>query len=274
MPRIRPNETLEIDEILEDCRRCGAEVYCGEDMHPVPKLETAVKKMTPDPIDGFSETLNIDCTILLALVSDFSHAKVTKEPWFHTALQRQVEIEDSENLLPELLYPALGIHKMVCTEEAAHRMREIVDTIGTPSEKARTAVMMGDNTTKIQQQLVEELQEWSTYPVPSDWQLPISVVNQNADDCQDNLPPQARPVSKSMTSINQSVFLYGWASGQTTITSNRTVVKQIENDLEKFDDINDSVWPKIWLCPTARSLVGKEKRGEKKKERSQNLPVS
>ena len=270
LPRIRPNETAEIDEILDECRKCGADVYCGEDLQPVPEIETVIKDMTPDPIDGFSRTLNIDCTILLALVSDFSHAKVNKEPWFHTALQRQVEIEDSENLLPELLYPALGNHKMVCTQEAAHRMREIVDTIGTLSEKARTAVLMGDDATMSQQQLVEELQQWSTYPVPSDWQLPISVVAQNAGNCHSNLPPQAGLVTQNMTAINQSVFLYGWASGQTTITSNRTVVKQIENDLEKFDDLNESVWPKIWLCPTARSLVGKEKRGEKKRERAQN----
>ena len=147
---------------------------------------------------------------------------------------------------------------MVCTREAAHRMREIVDTIGTPSEKARTAVLMGDDATRSQQQLVKELQEWSTYLVPSDWQLPVTVVEQNADDCHSNLPPQARFVAKGMTAINQSVFLYGWAMGQTTITSNRTVVKQIETNLEKYDDLDDSVWPKIWLCPTARSLVGKE----------------
>lgn len=274
LPRMRPNETQEIDNILEDCRKCGAEVYCGEDLQPLPDFKSAMEGMAPDPVSSFSNTLNIDCTILLALVSEFSHAKVTKEPWFHTALQRQVEIEDGENLLPALLYPSLGSHKMVCTEEAAHRMREIVDTIGTPSEKARTAILMGDDTSKSQQQLAEEMQEWSTYPVPSHWQLPIHVVNQNANDCQTNLPAQASSVSESMTSINQSVFLYGWASGHTTITSNRTVVKQIENDLEKFDDLDESVWPKIWLCPTARSLVGKEKRGEKKGSRQQALQLS
>lgn len=267
LPRIRPTETPEIDEILDDCRKCGAAVYCGDDLKPVPELDSAIRKMTPDPIENFSKVLNIDCTILLALVSDFSHAKVTKEPWFHTALQRQVEIEDSENLLPALLYPALGNHKMVCTEEAARRMREIVDTIGTPSEKARTTILLGDDASKTQRQLVEELQEWSTYAVPSDWQLPICSVNQNQNNIQSNLPQQAELVSKRMTSINRSVFLYGWASEQTTITSNRTVVKQIETDLEKFDGLDEKVWPKTWLCPTARSLVGKEKRGEKKNAR-------
>ena len=274
LPRIRPNETTEIDDILEDCRSCGAEVFCGEDLQPLPDFESAMKTMTPDPMSGFSSTLNIDCTILLALVSDFSHVKVTKEPWFHTALQRQVEIEDSENLLPALLYPALGNRKMVCTAEAAHRMREIVSTIGTPGEKARTAILMGDDTSKSQQQLVADVQEWSTYSVPSDWQLPISVVHRNENEHQGMLPPQAKSVCESMTAINQSVFLYGWASSQTTITSNRTVVKQIENDLEKFDDLDESVWPQIWLCPTARSLVGKEKRGSKKSVQKQATAMS
>ena len=269
LPRICPNETTEIDDILDDCRRCGAEVFCGEDLQPLPDFESAMKGMTPDPMSGFSDTLNIDCTILLALVSDFSHVKVTKEPWFHTALQRQVEIEDGENLLPALLYPALGNRNMVCTKEAAHRMREIVSTIGTPGEKARTAILMGDDACKTQEMLVQDLQEWSTYTVPSHWKLPISIVDRNENDCHGTLPPQAKPVCENMTAINQSVFLHGWASGQTTITSNRTVLKQIENDLEKFDDLDESAWPKIWLCPTARSLVGKEKRGGKKSTQNQ-----
>ena len=264
LPRIRTGETPEVDDILDGCRRCGAKVFCGEDLQPPPALETALEAMAPDPFSSFSETLNIDCTILLALVSEFSHAKVSKEPWFHTALQRQVEIEDNENLLPSLLYPALQNHKLVCTHEAAKRMREIVDTIGTPSEKARTSILMCDDTSKAQEQLVQEMQQWSAYSVPFCWQLPISVVDQNQDDCQSSLPKEAQGAAADMTAINQSVFLYGWASGRTTITSNRGVLKQIENELEKYEDLDQRVWPKIWLCPTARSLVGKEKRGDKK----------
>ena len=276
LPRIHLGLTAEIDKIIEDCRRCGAEIFCSNDLQHVPPIETAIETMAPDPITTFSDTLNIDCTILLALVSEFSHAKVTKEPWFHTALQRQVEIEDNENLLPSLLYPALGGHKLVCTEEAAKRMSEIVDTIGTPSEKARASILMGADTAKTQEQLIEEMQQWSAYTVIPNWQLPISVVDQNENDYQSNLSQEAQAASKSMTAINRSVFMYGWTSNQTTITSNRTVVKRIEDDLEKFDNLDDSVWPKIWLCPTARSLVGKEKRNAKKQgqksESSMRLP--
>ncbi|KAK3697864.1 hypothetical protein LTR37_017255 [Vermiconidia calcicola] len=266
LPRIQAGETPEIDVIIDDCKRTGASVICGEDSKPLMALEESLRLMAPDPITSFSDTLNIDCTILLAIVSEFSHAKVSKEPWFHTALQRQVEIEDNENLLPSLLYPALGRHELVCTQEAAKRMREIVENIGTPSEKARTAILMGDDRSKASEQLIADLQDWSAYEVPPHLKLPIHVVDQNEDNCQSNLPSQAHAASADMTSINKSVFLYGWTTGRTTITSNRTVVKQIENELDKYEDLDDSVWLKIWLCPTARSLVGKEKRGAAQKE--------
>lgn len=266
LPRVKLGETKEVDAIIAQCRATGVVIFAGEDAVPEPFLEKALETMVPDPMKHFSEILNIDCTILLALVSDFSHARVTKEPWFHRALQRQVEIEDNENLLPSLLYPAMGSHEMVCTEEAAKRMREIVSTIGTPSEKARTALLMGDDGSKTRQQLLDEMQQWSAYAVPEHWALPIRLVEKNEDDCMSNLPAQALATAEEMTSINHSVFLHGWASGRTTITSNRIVVKQIEKKLEEYVDLDDSVWPKIWLCPTARSLVGKEKRNAAKKD--------
>ncbi|KAK6417917.1 hypothetical protein LTR81_008807 [Elasticomyces elasticus] len=253
LPRIHYGETAEVDTILDACRATGATLFLASQQqnNPPSPITSAILAMAPDPLASFSPILNIDCTVLLALVSEFSHAKVHKQPWFHTALQRQVEIEDNENLLPSLLYPAMGGRELVCTTEAAIRMREIVATIGTPSEKARTAIMMGDDTTKSRQELLDEMQE---------------CVDQHENECQSlHLPPQAAKVAEGMTPINASVFLYGWATGRTTITSNRTVVKQLETDLESFDDLDDeAVWPKIWLCPTARSLVGKEKRGTKK----------
>ncbi|EMC97971.1 hypothetical protein BAUCODRAFT_59588, partial [Baudoinia panamericana UAMH 10762] len=262
LPRIISGQTPEVDAILDDCRATGAVLICGARTESVPNIDKAVLTMARDPIDDFSNVLNIDCTILLAIVSEFSHAKVSKEPWFHRGLRRQVEIEDNENLLPSLLYPALGSHELVCTEEAAKRMREIVDTIGTPSERARTAILLGDHSSKSQAELVTEMQEWSAYQVPIGLQLPIRIVDQNEGGCQAALPQYAQGVSSNMTAINRSVFLYGWATGCTTITSNRAVMKQIENDMDALEDLDESSWPSIhvWLCPTARSLVGKEKR--------------
>ncbi|KAK3059082.1 hypothetical protein LTR09_000648 [Extremus antarcticus] len=264
LPRVRLGETSEVDSIVEKCRKTGATIICGENSLPPVPYEDAATHMARDQLSMFSDVVNIDCTILLAVVSEFSHAKVSKEPWFHTALQRQVEIEDNENLLPSLLYPALQGHRLVCTFEAAKRMREIVDTIGTPSEIARTAIFMGDDTSASQEQLVAELQQWSAYEVPSDLKLPIRVVDQDQSGNQTRLPREAVLVAEGLTDINKSVFMYGWATGSTTITSNRTVVKQIDNELEKYHDLDDRVWPRIWMCPTARSLVGKEKRSATK----------
>jgi len=267
LPRIQPGEVHEVDAVLEGCRAAGAVLHCGEGLKDVPGLDIALPAMAPDPFESFSDSLNIDCTILLALVSEFSHAKVSKEPWFHTALRRQVEIEGNENLLPSLLYPAMANHPLVCTQEAASRMREIVNTIGTVSEKARTKIMMGDDTSKPHTTLVAEMQEWSAYEVPLTWRLPIKIIDQNEHACQSSLPPEAQRVSENMTAINRSVFLHGWAAGRTTITSNRTVVKQLEGGLQAFHaSLSDTAWPRIWLCPTARSLVGKEKRGAAKKD--------
>lgn len=260
LPRIEPDAMPEIARIIIELRELGADVLCG-DLQPPPPVDAALQTMARDPILDFSETLNIDCTILLALVSDLSHAKVSKEPWFHEALQRQVEIEGYENLLTSCLYPVLGDHYLSCTKEAAERMRDIVDTIGTPTEKARTALLVGDDPSQRHTELVNEMQQLSVYPVPADFRLPIKVVDQDLDNCQSTLPDAAKKVSNEMSPLNKSVFLHGWATGRTTITSNRGVVKKIEYDLRKFEDLDDSVFPSIWLCPTARSLVGKEKRG-------------
>lgn len=259
LPRIRIGETKQIDAILDKCSRAGAIIVTGESIKPAPALENALSTMAPDPFSTFSSTLNIDCTILLALVSEFSHARVAKEAWFHKGLQRQVEIEGNENLLPALLYPALGARRLVCTREAAIRMKEIVATIGTASEKARTDLLLNADGSKTKEDLIREMQEWSAYPVPEEWQLPIQVVDEDENNCMANLSSEAMAVGSHMTAINRSVFMHGWASGRTTVSSNRAVIKQIENNLEKFENLDDSVWPSIWLCPTARSLVGKEK---------------
>ncbi|KAH9838119.1 Protein of unknown function (DUF1308) [Teratosphaeria destructans] len=267
LPRVREGETAEIDSMLQTCRAFGTTLMCGDDGEKAPTIEEALPSIAPSPLDSLSHVLNIDCTVLLAIVSDFSHGKVTEQPWFHSGLRLQVELEDKENLLPSLLYPVLTGHPLVCTKEAAKRMREIVETIGTASEKARTAVLFGDSTSKSPPELVQEMQGWSAYDVPSDLQLPIKVIDQNENDCLSRLPSQVVNANKGITGfspINNSVFLYGWASGCTTITSNRSAVTQLHAHLEQFEDLEDDVWPNLWLCPTARSLVGKEKRGVKK----------
>ncbi|KAI9875218.1 MAG: hypothetical protein M1830_008734 [Pleopsidium flavum] len=292
LPKIVEGKVPEVDDILDGIRETGATVQCANDLDvtngiPTSSIETDNTKGTESststtvtgspapPTDPthlsttfyhllindfatFTPTLNIDCTILLALVSDLSHARIHPEPWFHRAIKRQIELEAKDQLLPNSLWPAMGGRELVCTVEAAKRMREIVGLIGTPAEKVRTGLLMGDDGGgKTSGELVREFGEVSEYQVPEDWRLPIRVVAGDVD--LGGLPAVAEKVAEQITAINRSVFLYGWANGITTISSNRTVTRLIETIVEEHRTSEDDRGPDIWLCPTARSLVGKEK---------------
>ncbi len=68
----------------------------------------------------------------------------------------------------------------------------------------------------------------------------------------------AEKVLEILRGVNPSIFLFGWWSGYTTVSSNRTIAKDIENAVEG-NRIGDEIGPHIWLTPSSRSLVGKEK---------------
>jgi len=284
LPKIREGDVPEVDDIIEGIRRTGAIVQCQNDLEPptdtvpaaaeAPRSPTSISvngfthplhatfhSLLPNPSSTFTPTLNIDCTILLALVSDLSHGAIEPEPWFHRAIKRQIDLEAKEPVLPSSLWPAMGSRDLVCTAEAATRMREIVDLIGTEAERVRTRLLMGDGEDegkRTREELVNAFAGVSEHEVPKEWRLPIRVVAKE-DVRLEGLPAVAKKVAERLTAINRSVFLYGWASGWTTITSNRTVAKLIESVVEENRTSEEDRGPDLWLCPTARSLVGKEK---------------
>jgi len=90
--------------------------------------------------------------------------------------------------------------------------------------------------------------------------MPIEVVDVNLETTMAALPPVVAKVSEKLTPINQSVFLYGWANNMTTISSNRTVAKEIESVIEENRLDEETRGPDIWLSQASRSLVGKEKQ--------------
>ena len=283
LPKIVEGRIEAIDEILEEIRATGAKVQCanhstststsfanGTSIHshanvPTPtansseSLDQIFSRLLVDPLAHLTATLNIDCTILLALISDLSHSPLEPSPTFHRAIRRQIDVESKEQLLPTSLWPAMVGRDLVCTEIAAQRMREIVDQIGTPSEKTRAALMLGEceaGDGKDPEELRMGFAETSDYRVPEDWRLPIRVVKGEYNISQ--LPNVARRVEAELTEINKSVFFYGWVNGWTTVSSNRAVARTIEGIIEAEGEDGD-IGPSVWLCGTARSLVGKEK---------------
>lgn len=279
LPKIVEGRIPQIDKILNEIRKTGVRVECGikgmdgklyeatGEADSEADLDQTFARILPNPFAHFTDTLNVDCTLLLALVSDVSHIKgIQATPNHHRAIVRQIEMETKEPLVPYEIWPALGNRRLLCTQEAAKRMHDIVDTIGTESEKERTGLLMGEGTGKGQdrERLVRRFQELSDHKVPEDWNIPITVVDVNPeiDEAWKNgtLPSVSHKVAEEISDLNKSVFLYGWAKGIMTVTSNRTVAKQVERLIEADRDGDDElVGPDVWICDTARSLVGKEK---------------
>ncbi|OCL03921.1 hypothetical protein AOQ84DRAFT_301853 [Glonium stellatum] len=258
LPRIKSGRIREIDNLLNKIRATGATVQCTDDLEPAPPLESVLPKLLVDRSRNLSETLNIDCTILLAIISDISHSDVPIQDWFPRAVRSQIKAEAEDRLLPTQLYPTMGSHPMVCTTEAAVQMKEIVATIGTDTEKARAQILLGEDGKKSRDGLLKEWCQLSKYQVPEGWQLPIKVVKKEVEGAR--LPPVAEAVAAELSPINKSVFLYGWATGLTTLSSNRTVAKQIEHIIAEKGTDEADVGPPIWLCGEARSLVAKQGR--------------
>ncbi|THC98133.1 hypothetical protein EYZ11_002357 [Aspergillus tanneri] len=269
IPKIEEGESPEIDDLLKVIRSYGIVVDCGENAlgcnsdkeeHPKPmtSLQEELRQLLPTPFKRFTSALNVDCTLLLALVSDLSHFKnIPPSPSYHRAILRQLEVESERPLLSTELWPAMNAHELVCTDEAAKRMREIVDVIGTDTEKKRAEIIMGDppHSQRDPNSLIQDLQELSDYEIPPHWKLPIKTVHATSviDSARQNgqLPPVSHQVTGILSDINYSVFMYGWAAGMTTISSNRTVVKQIETTVENHRNGNENLeGPSIWIIKT------------------------
>ena len=270
LPKIPSSPAPELVPILERIRSTGAVIDLGDQGASTRLLPEGVfPRLLPSPHPPLTDTLNIDCTILLALVSDLSHtANHPILPNYSSAITRQIELETREHLLPSSLWPAMAGKDLVCTHEAAKRMKDIVDTIGMPNERARTDLLLNDGPARSGRELREEFAKYSDYAVPPFWSLPIRIVQAEVSESDirnaiqgATLPPVALQVAEQLTDINRSVFMYGWMQSMTTVSSNRTVAKQVESTVEKYGQ--GAVGPEIWLREPARSLLGKEKERRK-----------
>ncbi|KAJ5620131.1 hypothetical protein N7510_004115 [Penicillium lagena] len=265
LPKVEEGNVPEIDDLLDEIRKYNIRVECQGRISDAAAAQQDLAHLLPQPFKKFTDTLNVDCTLLLAIVSDLSHVQnMAPQPGMHKAIIRQLEVEKEQPLLPTELWPAMGAQKLICTEEAAARMRQIVDTIGTDTEKIRARIVLGDPPYdhSIRETLIHQFQELSDYRVPVVWKLPIKVAEAQSviDSGKAQLPPVADEVAKGLSDINHSVFMYGWVTGLTTISSNRSIDKQIEATIEKNRGGDDDLeGPSVWICETARSLVGKDK---------------
>lgn len=284
LPNIHPSASSpEIGTFLLTLLGTGARIQCGPDLDllsPKPTLESMLQNLELSEsyrYASFSQVLNIDCTILLALISDISNQHVEIKPRFHPAILRQLEFEEDLALLPNLLFPALAGRKMVCTATARVRFEEIVDIVGSDTEKARASLILDKRRKKKpinmeygegwyeepevpepSEYLLERFRSNCIHHVPSNLLLPIITLSPDnlGSDADFELECQRRIMSR-LSHVNRSVFMTGWKWGYTTITSNRGVAKIIENHIHDGEK-----GPDLFVLGTARSLVGKAKKIE------------
>lgn len=158
LTRVVAGKSPPIDTVINKIRATGAIVQCGDDIPPAPSIDAVLPQLLIDRSRALSNTLNIDCTILLALISDISHKPCPILDWYPGEVRAQIEEEAEEHLLPTHLYPAIQAHPMVCTREAADQMNLIVQTLATDTERVRADLLLGqgDRSSRSPEDLVWE----------------------------------------------------------------------------------------------------------------------
>ncbi|GJC87808.1 hypothetical protein ColLi_10646 [Colletotrichum liriopes] len=289
MSRISEGENEMVDHLLRLVRKMGnadvelvVETANGPEgilTDPTPPLDQAIANLiNTDYYKDFTATLNVDCSVFMALSSDFSHMAIGPESELLRSKQHRIDATDEVENGPRLvstLYPAMAGRKLVCTKEAADTFLKIVYEIGTDSEQARTRIMFEEGgahtpgaAEEDRKRRVDELQKLSAYPVPGDLQLPIEIIGSISwDDAQrmvsrNELPQVALAVGQKgsgLNAMNVSSFLYGWKAGLTTITSNWEAAKRLRTVIETNRVTGTEVGPHIWRIPFSRKLLAKPK---------------
>ncbi|KAJ8130296.1 hypothetical protein O1611_g3338 [Lasiodiplodia mahajangana] len=273
LPRLFEGEHAEVDKIVKICRDMGVKVLCGNAIAPPsPLSKDLFNEMVPSPRRSITLELNIDTSVLVALVSDISHSQATKQPWLGQSQLVHIDLETSDPLIPTLC-PLLSDHSLVCTRDAARSLARIVHTMGTASENARAHLLLTPDGSMTHEQRVEEFRALSIHSdgIPSSLQLPIRVADFDVDSSNgasgqiyfntifQKLGVLAQP--------GRSVFSYGWAKGLTTVTCNALAVKQLEKRLEEPPDLHMPEWPSIWAFSSSRPLVGVPKGSDQQRMR-------
>ncbi|RFU76809.1 hypothetical protein TARUN_5395 [Trichoderma arundinaceum] len=276
-PNLMKGENEDIDVLLDQICRLDPlveiiiEDSSGKFMStPPPPLEDAIKNLMGDEFDGLTDTLNMDHTILVDLISDITHFQLQPQPWQAQTTRLQIEEERKHGgVMVRELYPILQGRTLVCTQEAAEHFHEVLNTVGTPTERERGRLLVpfDDDTRSMSAgEIRSRFEQLSTHTLPRDVQVPIqilaetwtmSTVNQAVADGR--LPTVALDVAKcgAFKSSKLSIYMYGWATGNITITSNKEVRGQIRTWVETNRRDDHERGPAIWRIDVTRNLLAK-----------------
>ncbi|KAL2138279.1 hypothetical protein VTI28DRAFT_7165 [Corynascus sepedonium] len=264
---------------------CADSPFLNEAPPPLEEAITALVQdrdmLVSDDCGRLTETVNLDPSALVALVTDLHHGPIPLQPESQQRIiTRSILDHETDNnelvarqdILPTVLYPALRGRKMVCTRAAAAYFRRLIDAISTHSEETRATFILPPSEESDDlpsaEILRKNLQAWSIIPVPDNLQLPIEIVPDI--DLADiapliasrALPPMARGVASDLSPLNRSVYCYGWARRLTTVTGHRGIERQVRLSLARHwtrDNGRDEVPPDIWHRHLGGYLIHRDK---------------
>lgn len=279
--RVAEGSNSEIDKLIRKLRSIptqGVEVRidCSNSKFltdPPPPLGTTFQNLVAED-RNVTPTVNLDCSILVALASDVTHSDIEIQPWHRRDVVFQIREErEVGSSLVKALYPVLCSRRLVCTAKAAERFWTIVDTIATATEAARAEIILpkAGSSEKTSEELVAELQTLSSHLVDAKLRLPIEVVETDAlDHLATNshdaaaadfgvmrLPRSVEVISSSLSDLNRNIYFYGWLYNITTVTANNSLAKSIRLLVEEQRTDDEEAGPRIWVFPFTRALATK-----------------
>ncbi|KAI9901254.1 hypothetical protein N3K66_003071 [Trichothecium roseum] len=241
-----------------------------------PPLGVAIRNLLADPHAGLTPTLNLDHTILIDLISDITHLVLEPQEWQAPTTRAQIEEENMHEggVMAATLYSLLKGRKLECTQEVAKHFHEVLRTVGTSLERTRGRILVPDPSKPfLPSGLItthEAFNARSFRPVPASVQIPITVrpveytmeaITSLADE--GTLPPVAVKVcepggvARNFPPAKRSVYVHGWATGNTTLTSNKEISGQMKTWVEAARTNDSEKGPRIWKVDVTRNLLAK-----------------
>ena len=282
-------QVCNMDELVEIIIEDGDGLFMAT---PEPSLEKALENLTGNELDNITTTLNLDQTILIDLISDITHLRLEPNSTQSKSTREHIEHERrDEGAMVKELYPILEGRELLCTKEAANHFHEILGTVGTESEKARgrllvpiSAELNGETSSEtLKGSAREQFNTMTKHPLPVKVQFPIIILSTEwsgttiSDAVQaGTLPTAAVPISQvsHFTDSKRSIYMFGWASGHTTLTSNKEIRGQFRTMVEaQRQGPADAALqgPRIWPLSVTRNLLAKVKKERRPKEERDSL---
>ncbi|KAI2635429.1 hypothetical protein GGS21DRAFT_515782 [Xylaria nigripes] len=274
LPRLFEGRNAEVDKVIESCRFLGVRVACGNALaSPSPLSKDLLSIMIPSPRKRVTPKLNVDISVMIALISDISHSALTKQPYFGQHQNDHIDIEAADPIIPQFC-SLFNQRPLVCTKEAARCLARIVHTIGTVKENERAHLILTPDDSMTPEQRLSRFEALSIHSrdILSSLQLPILIVDTDTmyhdqEDSEDSAHAYVQKVLSYLGQSGKSVFSYGWLEGLTTVTFAVAAIKQMERRLEEAPKPSALLWPSIWVYQSSRPLIGVAKGSNAKRMR-------